>query len=509
MSRLQNALVNTFFEFCVRLYLALFPFVMRTVMLHTIGIGYLGLNGLFTSVLQILSISELGITSAIVYSMYEPVAKQDNKKLCAILRLYRIVYGLIGLAVFLLGTAMIPFLPKLISSDVPPDINIYVLYMMYLVSTACSYSFLSYRCSLLQAYQHHYVISKINLVTMTLQFTLQILFLLLFRNYYIYIVTQFAVQLVNQIAVYLAAKRRYPELSPKGTIDKQMTKDIFRKVKGLFCGKISGIILTSSDTVIISMFLGLTTLAIYQNYFFIVTAVIGFLSSITTGSMAGIGNSLITETVEKNYLSFRRFTFLIAWIVTVCTNCFLVLFQPFMEIWMGLDKMLPMSMVIWFCLYFFVFEYNQLLNTYRDCAGLWHEDQLRPLVMALVNLLLNLFLVRHIGLYGIIASTVVSILFVGTPWLLHKLFHLVFHRSMAEYLTDLAKYTAVTVISCAISYCITRFLNCSGLIALILNGLVAVCIPTVLYLILFRKNENFGDTLLLARGLLSRSGKRK
>ena len=159
MSRLQNALVNTFFEFCVRLYLALFPFVMRTVMLHTIGIGYLGLNGLFTSVLQILSISELGIAGAIVYSMYEPVAKQDHKKLCAILRLYRIVYGLIGLAVFLLGTAMIPFLPKLISSDVPPDINIYVLYMMYLVSTACSYSFLSYRCSLLQAHQHHYVIS--------------------------------------------------------------------------------------------------------------------------------------------------------------------------------------------------------------------------------------------------------------------------------------------------------------------------------------------------------------
>lgn len=509
MSRLQNALVNTFFEFCVRLYLALFPFVMRTVMLHTIGIGYLGLNGLFTSVLQILSISELGIAGAIVYSMYEPVAKQDHKKLCAILRLYRIVYGLIGLAVFLLGTAMIPFLPKLISSDVPPDINIYVLYMMYLVSTACSYSFLSYRCSLLQAHQHHYVISKINLVTMTLQFILQILFLLLFRNYYIYIVTQFAVQLVNQIAVYLAAKRRYPELKPEGSIDKQLMKDIFRKVKGLFCGKISGIILTSSDTVIISMFLGLTTLAIYQNYFFIVTAVIGFLSSITTGSMAGIGNSLITETVEKNYLSFRRFTFLIAWIVTVCTNCFLVLFQPFMELWMGSDKMLPMSMVIWFCLYFFVFEYNQLLNTYRDCAGLWHEDQLRPLVMALVNLLLNLFLVRYIGLYGIIASTVVSILFVGTPWLLHKLFHLVFHRSMTEYLTELAKYTAVTVISCAISYGITHFLNCSGLIALILNGLVAVCIPSVLYLILFRKNENFGSTLLLAREALSRSGKRK
>ena len=155
MSRIQNAMVNTVFSFSVNLYRALVPFIMRTVMLHTIGIEYLGLNGLFTSVLQILSISELGVASALVYSMYEPVAKNDKGKLCALLRLYRLLYGIIGGAVFLLGAALLPFLPKLISSEVPPDINIYVLYMMYLVSTALSYSVFSYRSSLLEAYQHN------------------------------------------------------------------------------------------------------------------------------------------------------------------------------------------------------------------------------------------------------------------------------------------------------------------------------------------------------------------
>lgn len=503
MSRIQNAMTNTFFNFLVRLCQSVFPFIMRTVMLHTIGIGYLGLNGLFASVLQILSISELGISGAIVYSMYEPVAKHDTKKLCALLRLYRILYAIIGASVLLLGTMMIPFLPKLVSNEVPPDINIYLLYVMYLVSTALSYSVFSYRSSILEAYQRNHVINRINLVTMTVQFALQIVFLLLFKNYYIYILTQFTVQLVNQFAVYVTVKRTYPQLKPEGKIEKQMMKDIFTKVKGLFFGKISGIILNASDTIIISMFLGLTVLAIYQNYFFIITAIVGFISSMLSGSMAGIGNSIVTESKEKNYNDFRRFTFIMSWIVCVCTNCFLVLFQPFMKIWMGEDKMLSMAMVVWFCLYFFIFEYNQLFNLYKDSAGLWYEDRFRPLVTSLVNLSLNLFFVRYIGLYGIIASTVLSILFVGMPWLLHNLFHLLFQRCVSEYLKELVKYVAVTVISCGITFFSTRCLKCDGLPGLFLYAVVAVSIPFCMYFVLFRKNEFFQDTMLLAKRLLA------
>lgn len=509
MSRIQNAMTNTFFDFWVKIYRAVFPFIMRTVMLHTIGIGYLGLNGLFASVLQILSISELGISGAIVYSMYEPVAKNDKKTLCALLRLYRLLYGIIGAVVFLLGAAMIPFLPKLVSNEVPPDINIYLLYMMYLISTALSYSVFSYRCSLLEAYQHNYVINKINLVTMTVQFTLQIVFLLLFKNYYIYILTLFIVQLVNQFAVYLSVKRIYPELRPEGKIEKQMMQDIFKKVKGLFFGRIGGIILNASDTIVISMFLGLTVLAIYQNYFFILTAIIGFISSLRSGSMAGIGNSLVTESNDKNYRDFRRFTFIISWIVCVCTNCFLVLFQPFMKIWMGEDKMLSMAMVVMFCVYFFLIEFNQLFNLYKDSAGLWYEDRFRPLVTSLVNLSLNLLLVRYIGLYGIIASTVLSILFVGMPWLLYNLFHLLFQRGFADYLKELMKYAAVTVISCGISFFCTRCLNCDGLIGLFLYAIVAVSVPFCMYIVLFRKNEYFQDTMLLAKRLLAIPNKTK
>ena len=197
MSRTQNAITNTIFGLLLKLYQAVLPFVVRTVMIRTIGIEYLGLNGLFTSVLQTLSIAELGISGAITFSMYKPIAQGDTECVCALLRLYRLLYRIIGLAVFCMGACLIPFLPKLISGDVPADINIYVLYGMYLVSTALSYSLFSYRSSLLEAHQHNSVISKINIITTSVQFVLQITFLLVFRNYYLFILTQFAVQLLN------------------------------------------------------------------------------------------------------------------------------------------------------------------------------------------------------------------------------------------------------------------------------------------------------------------------
>lgn len=504
MSRTQNAITNTFFGLLLKLYQVVLPFVVRTVMIRTIGIQYLGLNGLFTSVLQTLSIAELGISGAITFSMYKPIAQGDTERVCALLRLYRLLYRIIGLAVFGLGACLIPFLPKLISGDVPADINIYVLYGMYLVSTALSYSLFSYRSSLLEAHQRNSVISKINIITTSVQFVLQITFLLVFRNYYLFILTQFAVQLLNQSMVYLRVRKLYPELKPQGSLDRQLVRDIFGKVRDLFTSRIGGIVLHASDTIVISMFLGLTILAVYQNYFTIITAITGFISTMLMGSMAGIGNSIVTESKEKVYQDFNRFTFILSGIVCVCTNCFLVLFQPFMKIWMGEENLLPMSMVIMFCGYFVLYEYNQLFNLYKDAAGLWHEDRFRPLITALTNLTLNVFLVQRIGIYGIILSTVLSMLLVGMPWLLHNLFSTLFHSSVGRYLRELAKYLALTVLSCLLSHGCTRCLELEGIPGLAVYAAVAVVVPCCCYFVVFGRSPYFRDAVKLAKRLLLR-----
>ena len=504
MSRMQNAVRNTVFGLFLKVYQILLPFVMRTVMLHTLGIEYLGLNSLFTSVLQTLSIAELGISGAITFSMYDPIAQRDSKRVCALLRLYRLLYAIIGLTVLVLGAGLIPFLPRLITGEIPADLNIYILYPMYLISTALSYSLLSYRSSLLEAHQQNSVISKITLVTTTVQFTLQILFLLVFKNYYVYILTQFASQFLNQILVYLQVRKRYPQYKPTGSLDKQIVGDIFRKVRDLFTAKVGAIILQASDTIVISMFLGLAVLAVYQNYFMIVTAIIAFISTMLSGSLAGIGNSIVTESKEKNFHDFRRFTFILSGIVCVCTSCFLVLFQPFMKLWMGEAAMLPMGMVILFCIYFVLYEYNQLFNLYKDAAGMWHEDRFRPLVTSLTNLGLNLFFVTRIGLYGILASTVLSMLLIGMPWLLHNLFSTLFLRSCRGYLSELFQYLAVTAVTCVASYFLNHLLSPEGIPGLILSGLIAVSVSGCTFLAVFRKSPYLKDVLALLRRLILR-----
>lgn len=504
MSRTENAINNTVFGLFQKLTQTLLPFVMRTIMLHTLGIDYLGLNSLFTSIIQTLSIAELGIAGAITFSMYEPIAKKNDAKVCALLRLYRVLYGLIGLAILLMGVVLLPFLPRLISGKVPEGINIYILYLMHLTSTAMSYSLFSYRSSLLEAHQRNDVISKVNIVTIWLQFVLQVLFLLLFRNYYLYIITQFAMQLVNQITVYWCSRRLFPNLSPRGRMDKEGVAVIVRKVKGLVTSRVGGIVLNTSDTIVISMFLGLNALAIYQNYFFIVSAVCGLISTFLSGALAGVGNSIVTDTKEKNYQDFKRLTFMFAGIVCICTNCFLVLYQPFMKLWMGADKMLPMSMVILFCVYFVLYEYGQLFGLYKNGAGLWYEDRFRPLVTAMANLTLNLLLVRYIGLYGILASTVISMLLIGMPWLLHNLFSTLFHMSVMDYLKEIGKYLLLILVTCVISYTITWYLDLEGVLGLIAYGAVAVCVPCCLYILVFRRSAYFEDTMNILKRLVKK-----
>ena len=483
MSRTENAINNTVFGLFQKLTQTLLPFVMRTIMLHTLGIDYLGLNSLFTSIIQTLSIAELGIAGAITFSMYEPIAKKNDAKICALLRLYRVLYGLIGLAILLMGVVLLPFLPRLISGKVPEGINIYILYLMHLTSTAMSYSLFSSR---------------------RLQFVLQVLFLLLFRNYYLYIITQFAMQLVNQITVYWCSRRLFPNLSPRGRMDKESVAVIVRKVKGLVTSRIGGIVLNTSDTIVISMFLGLNALAIYQNYFFIITAVCGLISTFLSGALAGVGNCIVTDTKEKNYRDFKRLTFMFAGIVCVCTNCFLVLYQPFMKLWMGADKMLPMSMVILFCVYFVLYEYGQLFGLYKNGAGLWYEDRFRPLVTAMANLTLNLLLVRYIGLYGVLASTVLSTLLIGMPWLLHNLFSTLFHMSVMDYLKEIGKYLLLIPVTCVISYTITWCLDLEGVLGLIAYAAVAVCVPCCLYILVFRRSAYFEDTMNILKRLVKK-----
>ncbi|WP_036608546.1 oligosaccharide flippase family protein [Oribacterium sp. P6A1] len=501
IERTKNATKGILTGLILRTHQTVVPFIMRTIMIYFLGVQYLGLNSLFTSILSVLNLAELGVGNAMVFSMYKPISEDNTEEICALMRLYKIYYRIIGAVIGGIGLILLPFIRSLIKGDVPNDINVYILYSMNLCSTVLSYWLFAYKNCLLQAHQRVDIISLISLVATTVKAILQIIVIVYFKNYYLYVLMHILGRVVNNIFISFYVSRKFPNYEAKGKLEKKQVKDINCRIRDLFTSKVGGVVLNSADTIVISSFLGLTALAVYQNYFYLITAIIGIVQIIFTSMMAGLGNSFVVDTKEKIFKDCKKITFLFHWLIGFCTNCFLCLLQPFIKIWVGEELMLSMSFVVILCFYFYFYEINRLLNVYKDSAGLWHEDRFRPLTAAIVNLVLNLILVNYWGLYGVLLSTVFSILFVEMPWLIHNLFSVFFdHEYRNEYLLKLIKYFVTTVFCAAVTFTVCSFINVKNdWMVLFLRLLICMVLPNIIFGLLFFKTREFkmGKELLL------------
>lgn len=498
IERTKNATRNIIFGIVLKAYQILVPFLMRTAMIYFMGVQYLGLNSLFTSVLQVLNLAELGVGSAMIYSMYKPIAEDDDVTICALMKLYQTYYRVIGFVIATIGCILTPFIPHLISGDVPEGINIYILYLMNLSATVLSYWLFAYKNSILQAYQRTDIVSKVMLATSTIQYTLQLFVMWAFKNYYLFVLVMLVTQAITNVVTAIVADKLYPKFKPAGQVTTEEKRSINGRIKDLFTSKIGSIIYDSADTIVISSFLGLTALAIYQNYFYILNAITSLIAVIFSACTAGIGNSIVVETKEKNYRDLSKFTFIICWGAGLCSVCLLCLYQTFMELWVGKELMLSFSAVICFVVYFFVRQLNSLFNMYKDASGMWHEDRFRPLVAALTNLVLNLILVQFIGIYGILISTVVAIICVGMPWLLQNLFTVIFEKKhLIGYLKNLFYYCIIIIVSCVVTYFVCSKINFGLIITLFVRGIICMIIPNVIYFFAYKNKKEFSDSLIL------------
>lgn len=495
IERTKNAKRNMIFGTALKIYQILIPFLMRSVMVYCLGVQYLGLNSLFTSVLQVLNLAELGVGSAMVYSMYRPIAQDDDIMICALMNLYKWYYRIIGGVVLAAGSVLTPLIPRLIKGDVPPDINVYVLYILNLAATVLTYWLFAYRNSILQAYQRTDISSKVTIVTDTFKYILQISALLVLKNYYFYVIAILISQIVANVLTAVISKKMYPQFEARGKLPKETVKEINGRIRDLFTAKLGTTIVNSADTIVISAFLGLTMLAIYQNYYFIMTSVVGILSVLLAACTAGIGNSLITETMDKNYNDFKKFSLMVTWMTGICVCCFLNLYQPFMVLWMGKQNLLDMGCVILMCLYFYLYVSNHFMTTYKDAAGMWHEDRFRPLVASLTNLILNLILVRYIGIFAIILSTILSYVLVTIPWLIHNLFTVVFKRSFKQYVHQFIRGSFIVLIAAICSYIGCMFLPEMGIVAIVLRLIISVAISNIVFLFLLGRGEEYTGAL--------------
>lgn len=503
IERTKNTVRNIAFGTLLRIVNLILPFISRTVILYVLGTQYLGLTSLFTSILNFLNLTELGIGAAMVYTMYKPIAANDTETICALLNLYKKFYRIIGTVILALGLCLMPFLHTIIRGDVPADTNIYVLYLIYLINTVLSYWLFAYKNAIIQAHQRTDLDSKIALLIIPVSYVVMLGCLALTRNYYYFVMWLPVFTVVTNVLRYYIVDKKFPGLEPKGTVDKELRRSITKKVAALIGTKINTVVLNAADNIVMSAFLGLTVIAIYGNYYLIMSSIIGFLGICYSAMTAGLGNSLQTETLEKNYRDFEKFSFINSWLVGWCTVCLVCLYQPFMSIWVkDPELMFPFYVVLEIGLYFYVYQIRKIPVTYKDAAGIWWEDRFRPYVCMVVNIVLNVWLVQVIGVSGIILSTVFS-LFISIPWENYTIFKYVFHCSSKTYYLKMTLFFLTMALGGAAAFWLCSLLG-EGIPAMLARMGICLIVPNAVFIALNFRRSEFKGAVRLARSVLKR-----
>lgn len=487
-SRAKNAKRNIIYGFLNKVTVILFPFIVRTVMIKVIGEQYLGLNSLFSSILSVLSLAELGFSNAVIYNMYKPVAENDIDTLCALLNYYRKIYRIIGCVILGVGLVLIPFLPNLISGTYPSDINLVAVYLIYLVNTALSYFLYAYLTSLLGAYQRNDVESRNTMVVSTLLYIAQIAAICLTKNYYVYAILMPVFTIMNNLRIASIIKKMYPELECRGVLSLDIVADIKQRISGLIVQEICGVTRNSFDSIFISAFLGLTLTAVYNNYFYIMNSVVVILSIIMYAIKGVIGNSIVTESQGKNYADMNHMNFVYMWISGWCMICLLCLLQPFMKIWMGEKLMFELPVVILLCVYFYVLKMGDIRFVYVDAGGLWWYNRWRCIAEAACNLVLNYVLGKYFGVYGIIVATLISLFFINFCYGSTIIFKYYFtEQKVSEYFIRHFGWMFVTMVVAAATYWVCSYVQLGDWGTLLVRGAICIVVPNVLYIIAYSR----------------------
>lgn len=480
------------------------PFVIRTIVLYTLGAEYQGLSGLFTSILSVLNLTELGFSTAVMVALYSPLAKKDYQTVCAITTYLKKVYNYIGITILALGLLLLPFLPRLITGSVPNDVNIYILFIIYLLNAAISYMLFAYKSVVINAMQREDIVSNISTVSSTAIRLAQIIVLLMFKNYYVYILVLPIGTIVNNFLLQYYSKKYFPNIKPIGAIEKETRLEIVNQIKAIFIGKIGDVARNSCDDIVISAFLGLSMVAVYDNYYYIYAALYALLLVFMRAMQASVGNSIVVENKEKNYKDLKIFTFIFMWITGWCTACMCALYQPFMTMWMknNNDMLLSTGNMVLFCIYFYAINMNDTRNLYITGAGLYPQCKNWFIIETLSNLTLNIVLGKLFGITGIIVATIITIFlfnFIARTNVLFKSYFMI--SSKAFYLSHM-KYLVVTVGVCFINYIACNAINAQGVLGFILKLILSFALPNIIYILTYFKSESFKDMLLFAKKVL-------
>lgn len=484
--RTEYSIKNSLTQFITNIITILFLFIGQTIFIKILGVEYSGLNGLFTNILTVLNLFELGIGSSITYNLYKYV-KEDNKEtIKSIMYFYKKSYNYIAILTLIIGLSITSF-TKYIVKDITVDINIYLIYILFLLTTVSTY-ILSYKRNLIIANQKNYIINIIQITYIIILNIIQILILFITKNYYLYLIIKIICILIENVTINIKANKLYPFLKEKNIkpIKKEIKDNIINRVKALIIHKTSGAVTNGTDNILISAFLGITTTGLYTSYNYIITSVKKLFGNIIQTTTPSIGNLLTENDKEKNYQTFKKIRFLNYWITIFTSTSLLLITEPFIKIWLGKNYILPSTVLIVLVINYFQTMMRTSYSTFKDAAGIWIEDKYIPILQLSINLISSIILLKIIGLPGVFIGTILSSLVLWCYSYPKFVYKKLFNRQIKNYIKETITHIIIFIFIISLSFTLNKYSN-----NIIFSIIISITIPNIILLIIYRKNEEF------------------
>lgn len=504
-SRTRNVSRNAVFGLITQIIRIFLEFIIRTVFIKKLGEDYLGVNGLFTNVLTILSFAELGIGNAIIFNMYKEVANENIEKLKSLMAFYKKAYITIGIAVLTIGGLITPFIPKIINGKPNISDNIFLIYVLFLINTGISY-FFAYKKSIISAYQKEYIISTIKLISEILKSILQILVLIIFNDYILFLIIQIVSTLLDNLIASIEANRRFKFLKDKNVKPLPQTEKskIFTNVRALVMYKFGSVILNGTDNIIISSMLNIATVGIVSNFNLIINTLTTLIASVLNGFTSSIGNLNSNNDVSKQEDILNELQIICVWIYGFCSIMFIILANDFMKLWIGSNYQLAYISVIAIGLHFYINGVQFAGYTYRTTMGLFEKGKYCPVIGSVINIILSIVLCKIIGLTGIILATSISRLLTTTWYDIYMIYKYKFKKSPIKYYSKYLFYFVITTLIFIICNYVSSFIS-SGLIeTLIIKFIISALLINIIYFLVFCKNRFFQDIIQRIKLIINR-----
>lgn len=506
-NRQDKVIRNVSSQMVAALIQSLLGFISRKIFLDCLGQDLLGLNSLLTSIIGMLSLAELGVSETINFSLYAPLAKGDKEQVASIMRLYRRLYSVLGIVVAVLGIAIFPFLNLLVESNVPME-TVYWAYGLFLLGSVSSY-YVAYKRSLIIADQRDYIVTNADTIAQIILTAVEILALLLTGSFFLYLVLKIAIPLLRNIYLSWLADKQYPYAKKKTArpLSKEYMQQLTHNIKALFTIRIASFCVSGTDNMLLSGFVDLAAVAIYNNYITVITMLNKTFNMIFSKAISVIGNYLVLKGKESSYTLFKRIFFANFIITSYTTIGITVVCNTVITAWLGMDYIWGIGMAALLAYNNYSRYILQTCEAFRSAAGLYSPKpfvKFLALFEGILNLVASLALIWIMDdnvaavFLGTSISTVVST--IAVPWIVYRF---LFQRSLREFFWLYFKYFAVMLVALAGSGFLFQLLMTSHAILDALIGIATCSVVTAgVYLLAFSRSDEFKYNLAVAKRLL-------